>query len=98
MERQKKAKAVFAALLRSARQTWTAESRSSFDANGKRIMYTQILHADGKISCDCKGWTQYTEAKQRLGPRNCSHLIDLQLIEGWKLRREGTFLYVIDRK
>lgn len=91
-QRQKNARAVLDALIRSARQTWTAESGSRWDDDGNRIIYTQILHPDGKLSCDCMSWTRKTGGK-----RWCSHLGYRAAIEGWmEVRKEGEFYYVKD--
>jgi hypothetical protein len=65
-------------------QTWSYPSKSSDKT------YTTVLADDGKLLCNCRGWTIKKEGK----PRRCDHVNDVILTHGYAVEAKGDYLYM----
>lgn len=73
---------------RVANRMLTQERREFPSESDPRTVYTTRVMLDGKVMCDCRGWT----IKKRGQPRRCKHT--RELLGGRPLWTDGEFLYV----
>jgi hypothetical protein len=73
---------------RAANRMLTQERREFPSDSNPRVVYTTRVMLDGKVTCDCRGWT----IKKRHQPRHCRHT--RELIGDRQTRTDGEFLYV----
>jgi len=67
--------------------TWKKKSSSG---SGE---YTTILADDGKLLCNCKGWTMRRNGK----PRECTHVREVVADEKLRTEVRGEFVYALGR-
>ena len=72
---------------RVANRMLTQEHRE-FESETSRAVYTTRVMLDGKLTCDCRGWT----IRKRNQPRQCKHT--REVVGERPTVRDGEFLYV----
>lgn len=72
---------------RAANRMLTQEHREFESSSGSRIYTTRVM-LDGKVMCDCQGWT----IRKRGQPRHCKHTS--ALVGERPVRTDGEFLFV----
>lgn len=65
------------------------QERREFPSDSSNTVYTTRVMLDGKVTCNCRGWT----IKKAGQPRWCKHA--RELVGGRLMRRDGEFLYVV---
>lgn len=61
-----------------------------FDSSSSDKVYTTVIANDGRLGCDCKGWTIY---KNRT--RECKHTKEVVRRERLTVETRGEYLYVV---
>lgn len=72
---------------RAANRMLTQEHREFLSRDGAAVYTTRVM-LDGKVMCDCRGWT----IKKRNQPRQCKHT--REVVGERATRTDGEFLYV----
>jgi len=72
---------------RAANRMLTQEHRE-FPSESSNAVYTTRVMLDGKVMCDCRGWT----IKKSGQPRQCKHT--REVIDARATRTDGEYLYV----
>lgn len=75
-------------ITRATNRLNTVEAREFPSSSNPTKVYHAVVHVDGKVLCDCQGWTIKKQGK----PRSCKHV--LALIDGRDTRTDGEFLYI----
>lgn len=73
--------------MNTTQQTPSEQQYESSSSPG--TFYTAKIAADGKLLCNCRGWTN----KRGSNPRHCTHT--KQLINGSPVETRGEFVYVV---
>ncbi len=73
---------------RVANRMLTQERREFPSDSDPRVVYTTRVMLDGKVMCDCRGWT----IKKAGQPRQCKHT--REVIGERATHTDGEFLYV----
>jgi hypothetical protein len=66
--------------------TWKFDS-----SRGEKDKYTVVLDDDGKLGCNCRGWTIRKGEK----PRECTHTKDTVTNNNMTVEARGEFIYVV---
>lgn len=65
-----------------------ALERKTFPSSSSDAVYTAIVMTDGKLMCDCRGWT----IKKAYKPRRCKHTD--ALLNDRPSRDDGEYMYL----
>jgi len=74
---------------RVANRMLTQEHIETPSDSDPKVIYTTRIMIDGKVMCDCRGWT----IRKKYQPRQCKHA--RELIGSRPTRTDGEFLYVV---
>jgi hypothetical protein len=66
----------------------TSERHEFASSSGPDVKYQTVVQVDGKVLCDCRGWTIKKDGR----PRQCKHT--REVIGGRPRRDDGEFVYL----
>ena len=78
--------------IRVTNRIMSAERREFPSASDPGKTYTAMIMFDGKVMCDCRGWTMKKEGK----PRRCTHTD--QMVGGRRTRNDAEYMYLVIAK
>lgn len=76
---------------RVATRLMTQERREFESDSSPGVVYTAVILVDGKVQCNCRGWTIKKEGQ----PRQCKHTVALVAGRPLYTPGDGEFLYIM---